>query len=359
MSCVPVWFGSFGNCACEQQDVAGGGRLPPFYGGRDSRNLTASGETFEGAFVRATLSAFVICGVAAGVLAVSAAAETPCSGNACSVVAVAADGCAFRNKGDKAVRFSLVAGGAPRVVTVLGPGEAFKEADKNFCIAANAGDKRYEATFAVLGKAPADDRDFTLKGATKPAAVPAAEVAVASTAATIPLPRAKPAAPPVYPPAPRVKPEGVEVAMSAPSAPAIEPTPVAAVAPAAAVQPAAVEDKSAMPVAACGAACPPILFKVIDNCLWVMNLNPRPVAFEAEVAGKRTTLALEAADGDKADAHAAVASVKDEGALHMRLKDPFQSAGSGIPVYRARLGPPGTCVKSRGEITRFTASYVK
>jgi hypothetical protein len=51
--------------------------------------------------------------------------------------------------------------------------------------------------------------------------------------------------------------------------------------------------------------------------------------------------------------------VKDLPALHMRLKDPFQSAGSGIPVYRARLGKPGACVKSRAEIATFTAAYVK
>jgi aspartate aminotransferase len=34
-------------------------------------------------------------------------------------------------------------------------------------------------------------------------------------------------------------------------------------------------------------------------------------------------------------------------------------AGSGIPVYRARVGAPGACVKSRAEITTFTAAYVK
>jgi hypothetical protein len=43
----------------------------------------------------------------------------------------------------------------------------------------------------------------------------------------------------------------------------------------------------------------------------------------------------------------------------MRLKDPFQSAGSGIPVYRARLGGAGACVKSREEIAAFSAAYVK
>jgi hypothetical protein len=320
--------------------------------------------------LRAVLSAFVMCGALASGAASQAAAEASCSGEACSALAVAADGCSFKNKGDKAVRFSLVAGGAPRVVTIIAPGETFKEADKNFCVADNAGDKRLEASFAVLGKAPTEDKDFTLKGkpsVSKPAvaAAPGAAapaVQVATTAPAIPMPRAKPAAPPPIP-MPRAKPEVVEVAMAAPPAPAapvVAPAPVAAVAPAAAL-PATTEAEAgaAMPKAACGeGGCPPILFKVIDNCLWVMNLNPRAVAFEAEIGGKRTKLSLEAADGDKADAHAAVAEVKDLGALHMRLKDPFQSAGSGIPVYRARLGQPGSCVKSRAEITTFTASYV-
>jgi len=320
--------------------------------------------------VRAVFSAFVVCGAAVQGYAWSAAADAACSGNACSVLMVAADGCAFQNKGDKAVRFSLVAGGAPRVVTVLGPGETFKEADKNFCVVGDASDKRLEASFAVLGKAPADDRDFTLKGTkpsvAKPAVAVAAPVAtpavqVASSAPAIPLPRVKPVAPAAYPPSPRAKPEVVEVAMAAPPAPPVAvPAPPVPVAAPEAIQPTtAVEAAAAMPTAACGEACPPILFKVIDNCLWVMNLNPRPVAFEAEIGGKHTTLSLEAADGDKADAHAAVASVKDLSALHMRLKDPFQSAGSGIPVYRARLGSPGSCVKSRAEISTFTAAYVK
>lgn len=308
--------------------------------------------------MRAVFSAFVVCGASALGAASVAAADAACSGNACAVVAVAADGCSFKNKGDKAVRFSLVAGGTPRVVTVLGPGETFKEADKAFCVAGDAGDKRLEASFAVLGKAPADDKDFSLKGVkpsvAKPAVAAPEAVQVATTAPVIPLPRAKPAVPPPIP-MPRAKPEVVEVAMAAP--PVAPPVPVA---PPEAVQPTtAAEAAAAMPTAACGDACPPILFKVIDNCLWVMNLNPRPVAFEAEIGGKRTKLALEAADGDKADAHAAVAEVKDLSALHMRLADPFQSAGSGIPVYRARLGSPGACVKSRAQISRFTAAYVK
>jgi hypothetical protein len=308
--------------------------------------------------LRAGVSAFVVCGLAGLGAASTAAADVACSGEACALVAVAADGCSFQNKGDKAVRFSLVAGGTPRVVTILAPGETFKEADKNFCVAGDAGDKRLEASFAVLGKAPADDRDFTLKG--KPAA-PAAAVQVATTAPAIPLPRAKPAAPPAVP-LPRAKPEVVEVAMAAPpaTAPAAPAAPVQAVAPSAPVPVTTEAEATAqMPKAECGDQCPPILFKVIDNCLWVMNLNPRAVAFEADIGGRHAKLALEAADGDKADAQAAVAQVKDLGALHMRLKDPFQSAGSGIPVYRARLGQPGQCVKSRAEISTFTASYVK
>jgi hypothetical protein len=323
--------------------------------------------------LRAVLSAFVVCGALVPGVASSASADAACSGEACSLLAVAADGCSFKNKGDKAVRFSLVAGGAPRVVTILAPGETFKEADKNFCVAGDAGDKRLEASFAVLGKAPTDDKDFTLKGkpsVAKPAVVATAAapaVQVATTAPAVPLPRAKPAAPPAIP-MPRAKPEVVEVAMAAPPAPAtavapaptVAPPPVAAVAPTAAMPPTTEAEAAAtMPKAACGeGGCPPILFKVIDNCLWVMNLNPRAVAFEAEIGGKHTKLALEAADGDKADAHAAVAEVKELAALHMRLKDPFQSAGSGIPVFRARLGKPGSCVKSRAEITTFTASYV-
>ena len=147
---------------------------------------------------------------------------------------------------------------------------------------------------------------------------------------------------------PREKPEFVAVA-----APAAVAAPVAAVAPAAVVEPSAPAEDAA--------DAPPVLFKVIDNCLWVLNPNPRSVAFEAEAQGRRTTLALEAADGAKADEHAAALAAgslpKDAGALHMRLKDPFQSAGSGIPVFRARLGAAGACVKSRTEITRFSAAY--
>jgi hypothetical protein len=344
--------------------------LAPFIGGRDSRSLPASGEhLFEGASVRNILSLIAVSGAVLAAAVVPAKAEATCGGSACSVLAVAGDGCVWLNKGDKAVRFSLIAGGTTRVVTVLAPGESFKEPDQKICLKEAGNGTRVEATFAVLAKMP-EEESVAAKPAAKPmprakpaivavaaeAAVPASPAAapvaaVASVAATIPLPRAKPAAPSAYPPAPRAKPE-VAAVVAAREAP-VAPTPVAVVQPAGAVEPAA-----AQAVAACGEACPPVLFKVFDDCLWVLNLNPRRVAFEAEVGGKRTALALEAADGEKADAQAA-GGAKGEGAMHMRLADPFQSSGSGIPVFRARLGSASACVKSRGEITSFNAAYVK
>ncbi|NOT41041.1 MAG: hypothetical protein HOP13_11155, partial [Alphaproteobacteria bacterium] len=168
---------------------------------------------------------------------------------------------------------------------------------------------------------------------------------------------AKPAAPPAYPPLPRSKPEAPALAATeAPPATVVASAPpMAAVAPVAAVAPSA-----SLPE--CGEACATILFKVVDNCLWVVNMHPRAVAFQAEAAGQRLALNLEAADGDKADARvAAIAkagAAKDELAVHMRLRDPFQSAGSGIPVYRARLGSGAACVKERGAVTRFSARFL-
>jgi hypothetical protein len=158
--------------------------------------------------------------------------------------------------------------------------------------------------------------------------------------------------PPSATPAPRAKPELA-------SAPATET--VAAVLPPAAVAPTHAV-AGGTPPGECGEACATILFKVIDNCLWVVNMHPRPVAFEAEAAGQRVALALEAADGDKADARLAAlakgSAAKDEAALHMRLHDPFQSAGSGIPLFRARLGSASACVKERTGVTRFSARFV-
>lgn len=315
--------------------------------------------------MRGTLAVLVI-GAAAFAAAGAARAEATCSGNACGVLALGADGCSWANKGDKSVRFSLIAGTRPRVVTVLAPGETLTERDKAFCVSDSSTEKRYEASFAVLAAVPPDDgkppvpkialpRAKPAVTVAAPAAVPAPmeSVAVASVGAAVPvaLPRAKPAVPQAGPPVPREKPEFVAVAATAAAVAA----PVAAVAPAAVVEPSAPAEDAA--------DAPPVLFKVIDNCLWVLNPNPRSVAFEAEAQGRRTTLALEAADGAKADEHAAALAAgslpKDAGALHMRLKDPFQSAGSGIPVFRARLGAAGACVKSRTEITRFSAAYTR
>ena len=113
---------------------------------------------------------------------------------------------------------------------------------------------------------------------------------------------------------------------------------------------------------ACGDACNDILFRTLGDCLWVQNSNPKPVAFAAQVGGRTITLALAGANAAKADAHKpfepkeGVPSPIGEAAYHTRISDPFSPSALGIAVYRARLG---TCVKSRTEVTSFTASFVK
>jgi hypothetical protein len=307
--------------------------------------------------------------VAAAALAAApgALAAGGCAGDACAAIAAGAASCTITNNGDKSVRLTTVADQASLMMTVLAPGETIKQ-DKSLCEKFARGEASYDARFATLRTMP-EAPDFTLKpkGA-KPAApakpmtvaavAPAPAVASQPTAAVASagpaLPRAKPAPPPVYPPIPRSKPEPPAVAAAAPapvvaSAPSV--APVAAVAPTAAVSPAA-------PPTECGEACATILFKVVDNCLWVVNMHPRPVAFEAEADGRRVALTLEAADGEKADARTKAAAPKDEAAVHMRLHDPFQSAGSGIPIYRARLGAANACVKERSNVTRFSARFM-
>ncbi len=307
----------------------------------------------------------------------AASAADSCNGDACSILTASSTGCAWTNKGDKPVRLSVSSPAAGAVLAILAPGQTFKEPDKARC----AGDvvPRLDASFVTLPKV-ADEAPAKPKPVPKPkpkvvpgvpavAAAPAATAAVAVPAsapavapvkvaavATMPLPRAKPAVPAPYPPMPRVKPEAPVVTAQAT---------VAAVAPAAAVaaaEPApSAASSPASGAASCGDSCPPILFKVFDNCLWVLNLNPRPVRFEADAAGRKIALALEAADGAKADARAEAmakgGAPKDEAALHMRFRDPFQSAGSGIPLYRARLGSASNCIKSRAEIATFSASF--
>ena len=45
----------------------------------------------------------------------------------------------------------------------------------------------------------------------------------------------------------------------------------------------------------CGEACGDILFKVVDSCIWVQNQNPKPIMFQATIAGQMLVLALEGA----------------------------------------------------------------
>ena len=270
------------------------------------------------------------------------AAQEACTGEACSALAVSSDGCQWTNKGTKAVRLSLST--ATPFVTVLAPGDTFKQTDKGKCLSSGG---RFEASFPALRVMPEETASLA-----RPRAKPAHDPSVASApSAPVPpvvesaavatnaamMPRSKPQPPPIYPPAPKVKPaSSVAVAevseASKPAATTLSGT-------------ACVEGDR---------ACPPILFKIIDSCVWVLNLNPQPVAFEAMVGGKALSLALEGADGAKADANRAAAT---SAASHMRLRDPFQSAGSGIPIYRARLGGAADCVRARTDITAFTARY--
>ena len=307
---------------------------------------------------------WVLVAAAAFAAAPGALAAGTCAGEACAAIATGAGTCTITNKGDRSVQLTTVADRVSLMMTVLAPGETVKQ-DKGLCDKFSRGEAHYDARFAALRPMP-EAPDFTLKtAAAKPTPTPAPKPAPAAETTAAPsapvavaaaMPRPKPAAPPVYPPTPRAKPALPEIA-SAPAPPAS----TSAVAPASAVAPTAAVAAAATP-ADCGEACATILFKVVDNCLWVVNLHPRAVAFEAEASGQRMALTLEAADGDKADARtialAKGRAAKDEAALHMRLHDPFQSAGSGIPVFRARLGSTAACVKERSSVTRFSARFV-
>jgi len=208
------------------------------------------------------------------------------------------------------------------------------------------------ATPAIPPKPVAKPAPATVQP-TPAAALPAAPEKVALS---VPLPRAKPKPPAPWPPSPRLKPEPpVSVASTAPASPAL-------IAPAAIAPTAAVVASGEEALAACGNACAEILFKTVDDCLWVQSANPRPIAFEAQVGGRPMAMTLEGANPQKADEYAATskgATKKDEAAYHTRLHDPFQSVSAGIAAYRARLGPASACVKSRDEIQRFTASFAR
>lgn len=308
-----------------------------------------------------------VCVAFAGMaLAPQVLASGACGGEACTAIATSADGCAVTNKGEKSVSLTTVADETALLMTVLSPGETIKQ-DKALCAKFARGEARYTAKFVALRDVP-DAPDFTLKAANASAAKPApkpkptpAEASAAPAPATAAVvvaevgpatPRFKPAPAPAYPPAPRSKPAAPDLA----AAPAATAAPaVAAVAPTA---PVAAAPAAPVDIAACGEACATILFKVVDECLWVVNLHPRAVAFEAQAEGKRFNLMLEAADGDKADARAKAPAPKTDTALHMRLHDPFQSAGSGIPIYRAKLGGAAGCIKQRTDVASFSARFV-
>ena len=297
-----------------------------------------------------------------------AAIAAPCAGEACAALKVSGDGCSWTNTGEKSVRLAMSASAASSpVVIVLAPGENFKAAAAQCATPANDG-ARYEASFPVLRAMPEEALPAVKLAVPVPKAKPAVPVlepvaavgaaaAVApavAVAAAVPVPRAKPVAPPVYPPLPRLKPAApVEaIAEAAPPPAVVAPVPAASAA-------------AALDTSGCGELCGEIMFKVVDSCLWVQSQNPRPIAFEVLAGGKAVKLTLEGASGAKADMRAAVLAKagadagKADAAYHTRLRDPFQSAGAGIPVYRVRLGPADRCVKSRDEITAFAARFAR
>ena len=162
----------------------------------------------------------------------------------------------------------------------------------------------------------------------------------------IPVPRRKPAPPPVLP-TPRAKPD-----LPPEFAAATPPASIAALL----VSP---EVLAASGPKSCGDACGEILFKIVDDCLWVQSQNPKAIAFQTEIAGKPVAMLLEGASAIKADAEpVADGKPKNISAYHARQRDPFQSSSAGIPVYRARLGEAGVCVKERSEITHFMAKFL-
>ena len=220
---------------------------------------------------------------------------------------------------------------------------------------------------AYVAPKPATD---TVAAASIPAASPVVVPAkVAAPKLKLPFPRAKPliqlAALRPAGPFPRAKPMPVTAPAAVPL-PAPAPLASATSAPPPAATPAAAA--AATPAAsaaggACGDACNEVLFRMLGDCLWVQNANPRPVAFAAKLAGGTISLALSGANAAKADAHKpfepkeGYASPIGEGAYHTRISDPFSPSAPGIAVYRARLGTATGCVKDRKEVTSFSASF--
>lgn len=267
-----------------------------------------------------------------------------CTGEACEALKVSADGCLWTNATDKAVRFSLSEGATTIVSTVLAPGGNFREANKDACVTNKPESPQYQATFASLRQMP-DAPDFTLK----PKATAMARAVMPKPA--IALPRAKPQAASiamVSPPLPRAKPDTTAVP-SAPPSNALPPQVAqAAEAP--------TEIQIAQGANPCGDACSEILFKRVDNCIWVQSQNPRPIMFQATVEGRMIVLSLEGASSDKSNNAVPPTGVT---AYHARQRDPFQSSSAGIPVYRARLGDKNSCATDRKQISHFVAVYRK
>jgi hypothetical protein len=285
----------------------------------------------------------------------SVAAATPaCAGDACESLTLSDDGCVWKNASDKPVKFTLFNSTETLFATVLPPGDAFRQTSKAACVTPSPESPRYQANFAAVRKMP-DAPDFTLKTTTP------------ATAAVPPAPR---------PVVPRAKPEPVETVVAAVEPPAAVPAaaPVVAVKPVPRVKPAlppvlavvvpvppvatlqmptqAEIDAGASP---CGDACAEILFKQVNECLWVQSQNPKPIMFQASVDGGMILIPLEGASYEKSSGTPA----SDSAAHHARQRDPFQSSSAGIPVYRARIGDKGVCVKDKAQITQFVAVFRK
>lgn len=181
----------------------------------------------------------------------------------------------------------------------------------------------------------------------------------AEAANPVPLPRAKPsaeAAPsmPLPPPQPRMKPAPVPTPVPRPEA--ALPVPPASAGPRPIAMPTEAEIKAGM--LPCGEACGEILFKAVDECLWVQSQNPRPITVQARVDGRLIELRLEGASYEKS-ASAPAKPAAGINAYHTRQKDPFQSSSAGIPVYRVRLADKAGCATARGQITQFVAVFSK
>jgi hypothetical protein len=73
------------------------------------------------------------------------------------------------------------------------------------------------------------------------------------------------------------------------------------------------------------------------------------------VDGRMILIPLEGASYEKSSGTPA----SDSAAHHARQRDPFQSSSAGIPVYRARIGDKGVCVKDKAQITQFVAIFRK